>query len=598
MVSSGIYVGSVMHARTAIAAHRFSHRVSIYALDLGELDQLARVPGLFAHDGRALVSLHAADHFGDAARGLRGNVTDELATHGIALGEGRIVVLTNLRTLGYVFNPVSLLLVLDPDGTLAGHDRRGQQHLRRAASYVLPRRTRPSARGALWTGASTRRCTSHRFSGCDQSYQILAAPPDERLVFGRSPYSRAPSGSCRRRSPGGAGRYATRHLLARSSGPADAAAGDRTDPLAGLAPVQQGRAGLPQAPVPHRLRDRSTTQPPRPSGVACARRRRFAARLDADLRAARARRLRRASTGRFEVRYPDGSVQRSSAPARDPHPPCASTHATSTAASRARDDRGWRGLRRRRVGRRRPARRDRAVLRRANAIATTPRGRMVTRIRDHRPRVPERVSMALARNQIQYHYDLGNDLYALFLDPSMTYSCAVFADADADLASAQRPSTASSAASSRLTPDDHVLEIGCGWGAFAHGGRRRVRRAGHRRHALRGAARIGPPAHRRRRVRRARRAPPAGLPHARGDLHGDRIDRDDRGDRAPRTAALFATIDRLLAPDGVACIQAIAMPDHRYDRYRRSRDWISEYIFPGGNLPSLEAMTRAMAARS
>ena len=60
----------------------------------------------------------------------------------------------------------------------------------------------------------------------------------------------------------------------------------------------------------------------------------------------------------------------------------------------------------------------------------------------------------------------------------------------------------------------------------------------------------------------------------------------------------FATVDRLLAPDGIACIQAIAMPDHRYARYRRSRDWISEYIFPGGNLPSLEAMTRAMAARS
>jgi cyclopropane-fatty-acyl-phospholipid synthase len=60
----------------------------------------------------------------------------------------------------------------------------------------------------------------------------------------------------------------------------------------------------------------------------------------------------------------------------------------------------------------------------------------------------------------------------------------------------------------------------------------------------------------------------------------------------------FATCDRLLAPDGLVCIQAIAMPDQRYDRYRRSRDWISEYIFPGGNIPSLAAMTRAMAAQS
>jgi cyclopropane-fatty-acyl-phospholipid synthase len=60
----------------------------------------------------------------------------------------------------------------------------------------------------------------------------------------------------------------------------------------------------------------------------------------------------------------------------------------------------------------------------------------------------------------------------------------------------------------------------------------------------------------------------------------------------------FASVDRLLAPNGIACIQAIAMPDQRYARYRRSRDWMSEYIFPGGNLPSLEAMTRAMASQS
>jgi cyclopropane-fatty-acyl-phospholipid synthase len=60
----------------------------------------------------------------------------------------------------------------------------------------------------------------------------------------------------------------------------------------------------------------------------------------------------------------------------------------------------------------------------------------------------------------------------------------------------------------------------------------------------------------------------------------------------------FASVDRLLAPGGIACIQAIAMPDQRYARYRRSRDWISQYIFPGGNLPSLEAMSRAMASQS
>ena len=55
----------------------------------------------------------------------------------------------------------------------------------------------------------------------------------------------------------------------------------------------------------------------------------------------------------------------------------------------------------------------------------------------------------------------------------------------------------------------------------------------------------------------------------------------------------FATIDRLLAPDGLAGIQAILVPDQRYRTYRRQRDWIRKHIFPGGMLPSLEAITTA-----
>ena len=55
----------------------------------------------------------------------------------------------------------------------------------------------------------------------------------------------------------------------------------------------------------------------------------------------------------------------------------------------------------------------------------------------------------------------------------------------------------------------------------------------------------------------------------------------------------FATIDRLLAPDGLAGIQSILVPDQRYDSYRRQRDWIRKHIFPGGMLPSLEAITTA-----
>jgi hypothetical protein len=60
----------------------------------------------------------------------------------------------------------------------------------------------------------------------------------------------------------------------------------------------------------------------------------------------------------------------------------------------------------------------------------------------------------------------------------------------------------------------------------------------------------------------------------------------------------FATIDRLLAPDGLAAIQVITIPEQRYDHYRRRPDFIQRYIFPGGHLPSLQAMTQAMGEDS
>jgi cyclopropane-fatty-acyl-phospholipid synthase len=60
----------------------------------------------------------------------------------------------------------------------------------------------------------------------------------------------------------------------------------------------------------------------------------------------------------------------------------------------------------------------------------------------------------------------------------------------------------------------------------------------------------------------------------------------------------FAALDRLLQPGGLACVQTIAVPDQRYERYRRGDDWIRRYIFPGALIPSLEAIVRAMSSSS
>ena len=87
-------------------------------------------------------------------------------------------------------------------------------------------------------------------------------------------------------------------------------------------------------------------------------------------------------------------------------------------------------------------------------------------VRNALSRVPLN-SRSGARKHVAAHYDLGNDLFELFLDKTMTYSCAVFDPADADLAEAQERKLDLVCRKLELGPDDHVLEIGTGWGSFA-----------------------------------------------------------------------------------------------------------------------------------
>lgn len=203
-----------------------------------------------------------------------------------------------------------------------------------------------------------------------------------------------------------------------------------------------------------------------------------------------------------------------------------------------------------------------------------------------------------SKRNVGAHYDLSNELYALFLDDTMTYSAAWFPSVTATLEEAQEAKYRRLCERIRVGADDHVLEIGCGWGGFATFTA-----------ATYGCRVTGitlseqQAAYARERV-------------ARGGL-GDLVDiqvidyRQVTGsyDRIVSIEMLeavghrylgtyFATIDRLLAPDGLAALQVITIPEQRYDAYRRRPDFIQRYIFPGGHLPSLEAMTAHMGRHS
>jgi cyclopropane-fatty-acyl-phospholipid synthase len=225
------------------------------------------------------------------------------------------------------------------------------------------------------------------------------------------------------------------------------------------------------------------------------------------------------------------------------------------------------------------------------SVALHPR---VRRLLALRPRLHRRNGLIRSRRNIAYHYDLGNELFALMLDETMTYSCAVFDRPEMSLADAQRSKYERLCQRLSLGSDDHVLEIGCGWGGFA-------------RHAAetRGCRVTG--------ITISREQAALAREQTRG-LPVEIVEQDYRTVEgsftkvvsiemveaigADQFGTFFATIDRVLAPGGLAAVQTILVPEQRWDRYRQTPDWIERYVFPGCLIPSLEALARAAADSS
>ncbi len=241
-----------------------------------------------------------------------------------------------------------------------------------------------------------------------------------------------------------------------------------------------------------------------------------------------------------------------------------------------------------------------------------PLDRARNRVTQYTAPVTDRVRRALPRDtrdrnqdDIAAHYDIGNAFFELFLDETMTYSSAVFPDLAApestSLADASRHKIDVLLRKLGIDEGHHLLEIGTGWGGLA------IRAAGTT------GCRVTTTTISSEQLREARqRVEVAGL--------SDRIDLLDRdwrdlappgGERFDRVVSVemieavdwrdydeyFATIERSLAPDGVAAIQAICLPDDRWERAKNTEDFIRRFVFPNGYLPSVAAI-RASVSRA
>ncbi|KAH9681814.1 Amino oxidase domain-containing protein [Citrus sinensis] len=214
--------------------------------------------------------------------------------------------------------------------------------------------------------------------------------------------------------------------------------------------------------------------------------------------------------------------------------------------------------------------------------------------------ISRRNSLAQARRNISYHYDLSNELFALFMDESMTYSCPIFKDEDEDLKVAQMRKHSLQIEKARVSKGHGVLEIGCGWGTFAI---EVVRQTGcnytgitlsaeQLKYAEMKVNEAGLQDHIRLYLCDYRQLPKA--------KKYDRIISCEMMEAVGHDymEEYFGCCESLLAKDGLLVLQFSSTPDARYNEYRLSSDFIKEYIFPGGCLPSLSRITSAMAAAS
>jgi len=214
------------------------------------------------------------------------------------------------------------------------------------------------------------------------------------------------------------------------------------------------------------------------------------------------------------------------------------------------------------------------------------------------PRVHRRMRIDKNRDRanIRAHYDLGNEFFEQMLDETMSYSCAFFEDPAMSLAEASEAKLERICRKLSLGPGDHVVEIGSGWGSFA----------------VHAAERFGC------RITTttisdaqyeytAKRVADAGL--------GDRVtvcnqDYRDLGGTYDKLVSIemieavgwrqldtfFATCAGLLRPEGVMALQAIVIEDGSYERAKNRDDLVKRLIFPGGFLPSIEAITRSITS--
>ena len=583
-MNSSLFMGHVEHERFAPATHHLRYDLYVYALDLSELDQLDRRLPLFGYNRPRPTALYDGDYLSPHPGSLRQKLLEALAPHLPPDAVARIVMVTSPRLLGYVFNPVSFYYCFDNRERLLAavaevNNTFGEKHV-----YVLPGSggsdngfpARYRADKAFHVSPFNTMGGTYAFRFGDirreLDVQIDLHREGEHILKARLQGEPRPL-------------TAFNHLKTLLRHPIRP---HLTIPRIYWEAYKlhfRRRLTYHDKPVPH---SPMTIRRLPPTPV-----QRYCMKLVLHF-------LSGARRGRLQLRLPDGTTHDFGS-REDAHPVQLQVNdyrffsrialGSDIGLGESYMFAEW----------------DTAdiaaviefFIRNRNQLQDGNfRESLLTRFLEKLRFLARANTLTGSRRNIRRHYDLSNDFFRTFLDETMAYSCGVFKDPQESLAAAQRNKFHAIIEKARLQADDHLLEIGCGWGGFAI---EAVRKTG---------CRVTGITISREQYELARqRVREAGLQDRIRILFRDYRKMRGRFEKIVSIEMLeavghenygtfFRQLDRLLAPDGIVVLQTISIPDQRYDAYRKTHDWIQKHIFPGGLLPSLTRLTQTMTRHS
>jgi cyclopropane-fatty-acyl-phospholipid synthase len=583
-MNSKIYQGEVTHARFAPVKHSFRYPVYFYAFMLEDLPELARQTMLFGYNQRRPVAIHDKDYLTPGEAPVRDKVQEVLNNAGMTFPLGKIILVTAARFFNYIFNPISFFYCHDDEGLLVCiiaqvRNTFGEMHL-----YLLDAQNAEKVDGR-WRFRADKQFHVSPFFPIQGHYEFRLTEPEEAIDNTLNYHTNDMLALVARIH--GQGKTLNKQSLAKTIIAHPFSASLTMPRILWQAAKLHWQRRLPvyHKPVPDSV---MTVRPVPPT---------FFDRLGFKMVLSF---LSRLPQGEIQLTTPDAMQYQFGETGASPSIQLTVKEfdffrrvmfSGDIGFGEAFTDGAWTtsdlpGL---------------LTLLAENedtmddrSIVSSLMGRLVNYFRHLRRPNTVRGS---ARN-IREHYDLSNAFFATFLDRTMTYSCARFAGAEESLEQAQKNKLLSIIAKTGISAKDHVLEIGCGWGSFAIEAAQQT-----------GCRVTGITVSREQLEFARQRVLEAGLE--------DRIDlkfcdyRHIEGQyskivsiemlEAVGHAGLqpfFAACDKALQPGGRATIQVITIPDRKYKAYRYSSDWIRKHIFPGGHVPSVGAITDAMAKAS